>query len=462
MTGRGGKSGLHAGHCALVALLAASPALAAPGDHVQFAGGEWTPSVSTGVEYHTNAFLADGVINQTTPGLSWRTHPRLSANFTSEANELHAGTGWHFNKYVDTTPDDGFNVTNLDRFSDADAQFNLSAFKNRRIGLRVDERFDSQSSPASLETAENTDANIGMLSNDLRAGLAVRPGTALEIGLLGTYGVDRYTVPDSLTTDGDANLNNRSNYGPLVDVKWRFLPKTAVTFRGSANWLTWDNNLVAALGSGGTYGTFIGKPDAFKWQAMGGLRGNLSQRIAVVAEVGYGQMTYDEQTVVDAAASLGSAAVAEVSDSSGFGADLSGLEGVSVNGMLTYALGASTKERGHTLTFGYRKDFQDAFFTNYSSYHNVNVRYEGKYAYGLGAFTDFTFRLDSYSGEIIRDDNTLKLKAGTSWDARQWLSLSGTVQWDERACADETCEGGAFYGVQYDDVSGRLGATVRY
>ena len=79
MTGRGGKSGLHAGPWALVALLAASPALAAPGDHVQFAGGEWTPSVSTGVEYHTNAFLADGVINQTTPGLSWRTHPRLSA-----------------------------------------------------------------------------------------------------------------------------------------------------------------------------------------------------------------------------------------------------------------------------------------------------------------------------------------------------------------------------------------------
>ena len=461
MTGRGGRSGFHAGQCALVVLLAASPASAAPGEHIRVGGGELAPSVATGVEYHTNAFLADGVINQTTPGLSWRTQPRLSADFASESNELHLGTGWNFKKYVDTTPDDGFNVTNLDRFADADAQLNLSAFKKRRIGLRLDERFDSQSSPASLETAENTDANIGMLSNDLRAGLAVRPGSALEIGLLGMYGVDRYTVPDALTTDGNANLNNRSNYGPLVDMKWRFLPKTAVTFRGSANWLTWDNNLVAALGSGGTYGTFIGKPDAFKWQAMGGLRGNLSQRLAVVAELGYGQMTYDEQTVVDAAASLGAAAVAEVSDTGGFGTDLSGLDGLSVNTMVTYAVGAMSKERGHTLTLGYRKDFQDAFFTNYSAYHDLNFRYDGKLN-KLGVLTDATWRLDSYQGEIVRADNTLKLKAGVSWKARDWVSLTGTVGWDERACADAECEGGAFYGVQYDDVSGRLGAEFTY
>ncbi len=459
---RGGKRTFHGGHFACVVLLAASPAVAAPGEHIQVAGGEIVPSVTTGVEYHTNAFLADGVINQTTPGLSWRTNPRLSAEFTSPSNELHLGTGWHFNKYVDTTPDDGLNVTNLDRYADADAQVNVALRKDSVLGLRLDNRFDSQSSPASLETAENTDANIGMLSNDLCAGLAVRPGSALEIGLLGTYGIDRYSVPDALTTDGSANLNNRGNYGPLVDVKWRFLPRTAVTCRGSANWLTWDNNLVAALGPGGTYGTFIGKPDAFKWQAMGGLRGNLSQRLAVVAEVGYGQMTYDEQSVVDAAASLGAAAVAEVSDTSGFGADLSGLDGLSVNGMVTYALGATTKERGHTVSLGYRKDFQDAFFTNYSAYNNLNVRYEGKYAYGMGALADFTFRVDSYKGEIVRSDNTLKLRVGTSWDPRDWLSLNGTFGWDERACADEECEGGAFYGVQYDDVSARLGATFRY
>lgn len=54
-------------------------------------------------------------------------------------------------------------------------------------------------------------------------------------------------------------------------------------------------------------------------------------------------------------------------------------DGILVNLQVSYA-----PLRGQTLTAGYRKDFQDAVFTNYVAYNFVFFRYEGTFQNRLG------------------------------------------------------------------------------
>jgi len=448
---------------ALAAVGLAPTAVAAPGDHIRVGDSAvLTPSVMTGLEYNSNVYLADGRDQDVFGGASWVLKPEVELAFKGNKLQLDFGVGWNLKKFLDFE-DDGIELQNADRFTDFNATFGLVALPKSLVGVRLDDRFEVQGQPGELPTAGESSLLIH-LSNDTNGGITLRPGSALEFDLLGNLGVDRYTLPEALVAEGggEANINNRSSYGPVVNARWRFLPKTSLTGTASLNWTNWENNLVSAIGpeaDGVDYGTYIGKPDALAWRTMWGVRGQFTPKLAAGVELGYGQMYYDEAGVIEAGQSLGgSSQEIEVIGEENFARDLTSFsEGFLVNAQLAYS-----PIRNHKVTFGYRKDFQDAFFTNYVAYNYLFLRYEGIAVQRLGVTGEVTYRIDAFHGEISRDDQNVAVKLGGAWNFNDALSAGLSAGWTERACVDPECENGVFYATQYDNFWGLVGATFTY
>jgi hypothetical protein len=451
---------------ALVSL--AGPAHAEPGEHIRAGDATITPSVSTGMEYHSNVYLADGGSNSPEVSApSWVLSPRVAVDLAGKEILLDFGLGYKIQKYFDTNPNDPYEVENLDRYNQFDAKLSLNALPTGMFGVKVNDQFQVINTPAELQTAEaGTNANVVQTSNDAYGGLAIRPGSALEVDALGNVGVDIYTVPSELLSEDESSFNNRANYGPQVKASWRFLPKTAVTSSFSYSWIRWDRNFIEALGpevEGSNTGLSLGKPDATSWRLLAGIRGQITAKMAVLGEAGFGQMYYDEQSVLDAAQGQVSANSTELQvkeDGTGddFARDLTGFgEGLLVNLQLAYA-----PIKGQTITLGYKKDFQDAVFTNYVAYNDVYVRYEGLFANKFGATAQVDARFDGYHGEVTRNDLNLKTRLGGVYRATRFFSLGAGVGWAERACADTNCNDKEFYSTQYDDYSAEVGVTLTY
>lgn len=451
----------------VAAALAVTPAArAAPGDHIR--SGEWviTPSLATGFEYHSNIYLADGIDNPVVGAPSWEFDPRIELAYDVPDHHFETSAGYHLKKFIDFQPGDFANVQNLDRLSDFDASLGLDALKRSVVGVRIDDRFTVQNTPAELATSD-VNANIVVTSNDLVGGVPVRPGSALEILPTAMLGIDNYNVPYDLLEayQDNPNLNNRFSYGPGLKATWRFLPKTSLLLQGSVTWNRWNDNLVAAVGPDadpGIYGEYVGKPDSLFWRASGGLRGQLTSKLSAELTAGFGQGLYDEESVVADSGLPGSSAEIDTTGASlneeTFARDLKSFkEGLLVNAQVSWK-----PQKGQSLVLGYRKDYQDAFFTNYVAYNYIFARYEGTFWERLTANAEASFRVDAFHGEIARTDLDTKLQGGAAWKFNDWFTANAGVGWTQRACGDAACREDQFYASQYDDVWGALGVKLTY
>src|SRR5262249_38494366 len=120
-------------------------------------------------------------------------------------------------------------------------------------------------------------------------------------------------------------------------------------------------------------------------------------------------------------------------------------DGFLVNFQLAYA-----PSKNHTITLGYRKDFQDAVFTNYVAYNYGFARYSGLFFNHLGLGGEFDVRSDAYHGEVHRDDLDLSVKGQLAYKFTSYLDAAVSGGWNERACGDKDCDG-IFYATEYDD-----------
>lgn len=452
---------------ALVALaIGLSPAAQAdPGDHIRFGETVITPSVMTGIESHSNLYLADGgAQSPEVSALAWVLKPAVLIDTKSRVVLFNLGADYGLKKFIDFYPEDDFHPENADQFGNVSVNGALQLFPTSLVGGKLSDRFENQAFPAELPTQEGSStANVVHTGNDLSGGVVVRPGSALSFEALGQVGFDNYEVPGVLTTATSSMYNNRIQYGPIINGSWKFLPKTTMNASFSYNFLRWENHLVEAVGpdvEGSDLGAYIGKPDADAWRITAGVTGQFTQKLAASAVVGFGAMTYDEQSVLDDpfAATLGGPASNELNTTGDdtFADDTTVGDGILLNLQLSYA-----PMRGQTLTAGYRKDFQDAVFTNYVAYNFVFFRYEGTFQNRIGLGGELSYRLDDFHGEVARSDQNLGLKLNASYQITPWLSTGAAGSWARRACSAEDCDG-LFYSTQYDDFSGTLGLTFTY
>jgi len=444
--------------------LASAPAAAAPGDHIRVGDTTITPSVMSGLEFHSNVYLADGGTGAPeVPALAWVLKPRLKLDLDAKQAKVGFELGYSVKKFFDVNPDDAFNVQNLDRYSDFDAQLAANFLPKSAVGARLDDKFEVSSTPAELATKDGlANASVVRTSNDLTGGAVIRPGTALTVDALGLLGVDNYEVPEELIADEtDSAFNNRIQYGPLVNGSWRFLPKTSLVSSFSYTFMRWDKNFIEAIGpdlESSAIGAYVGKPDADAWRFSAGINGQFTPKLAAAGSAGFGAAYYDEQSVLDDAAGFeGSSAELNTTGDETFATDSSVIDGFLFNVQVSYA-----PIRGQTITGGYRKDFQDAVFTNYVAYHYLFLKYEGSMQNRLGLGAEVNYRIDQYHGELARGDQNLSLKGSASYKLTSYLTAAGGVAWARRACLDKNCDDDQFYSTQYDDVSATANLTFTY
>ena len=423
--------------------------MAGPGDHIRLGNAELSPGLAVGSEYRSNVYLSE--VDEVA-GVNVNASPFVGLKLTNENLVLGAQGAYHLKKYLDPS------LANLDRFNNVSADVDASILPHSNVGVDLSESFAIASRPSEAESAE--DANITKLTNDLKALLAFHPGSALDVRLGGSFGVQDIKTPPEASIDNDARYNTRVGYGPVLNGRWKFFPRTSVVFQSSAEWFDWGSNLVdineevAGISSPDTvYGSYLAVPDGWTWRFETGLTGRVTQKVALNVVVGYGQMLYDSQSVIDAAAAIGDVDAAELAGTVvGFDKNVSGSTGFLANVIVKY-----NPVENHQVSLGYRKDFSDSYFTNYMAYNYVYAKYDAQLGDSLGFTGVGGYRFEDFEGEITRQDHFVRVRGDVNYAITKWSKIGAGARWDRRASADRMHP-----EAEYDDVQIHGELTVAY
>ena len=427
------------------------------------------------MQYRSNVYLVEGVSSGGSPetaGAFFRIHPGLELSLKTTDVILGSGFTWTGKKFFN--PDLG----NLDRWSDFTLGGRLEALPARIVGFKVSEALSYQGweteSATVPEAGQGTvDPDVGLqwqdsdstynehayysrLNSVTGARVSVHPGGPLELDAGGTFARALYKTPvESTANDSSPFLNGRTSYGPNVEAKWRFFPKTAFVAGYEQVWFRWDDNFLDARGGSGSedVGVGLGVPDGRLLRLTGGVRGRFTEKLLLGVVAGYGSALYDEETVLADAA--GEVAADEEIDAvaAGFAADLKGFpESLLVTVNLQY-----TVQEGHVVSAVYRRDFQDSMFTNYVAYNSLGLSYQGTLSNGTKLGAAQGYRYEDYVGEVARQDHLINTSLSAGYPVTRFLDVVGRGGWTRRANAD-----GAHRETEYDDLSVYLGVDMTY
>ena len=447
-----------------------SVAGAAPGDHIGNEKVEFAPSIGLWGAWRSNVYLQEGEIGGGDPTVSGAfLELRPGATLKVKSQDVKFGLDFAYTPrlYLDSA------LSNLNRFTFYNVGAKLNLFPNSKVGLNLSDRLSLSGRETEAESADW--AYLTVLTNGAEAALAIRPGSSMEVTVGGTvdftdYKTDAGTNPLVSTGTGSlglAALNRRLAYGPKATLSWKFLPKTAVLASYSQSWFFWNNNFLYAQGDGlnpseaNNFDAYLGVPDGTDLRLSTGLRGRFTDKLVLGFQLAYVRMMYDEQSVI-ADAEDGPAGI-DISndanaDTQGFGADLTAGLGAEVE------LGYDISE-DNRLTLGYRRDFADIYFSNYLAYHQYSVGYSGLIADRLSPELSASLRQETYTGEISRRDNFIRLRGDLTYAITKYLDVGGGAWWTQRASVDTPDDNAlddANPAIEYDDINVHLGVTFTY
>ena len=441
---------------ALVGLVFSMTAQAAPGDHIRAGDATIAPDIDLGFQYRTNSYRSD---DDPVGGGNLRISPGLNVSLDTPMNELVVAGEWQIYKYLFVAPTaaeqaSGIDLptTNLDRFNDFNVIADLDALKQDVVGILLHEQ-------ASLRN--NQADNIGsdtpfttQIRNEMGGALRVSPGPALGIALGADWAHDDFKM--SAVGDTRDLFNRRNAYGPTLNVKWDFFPRTAMVIKGDYLLYRWSENTIF----GADASTFVGSsttatgttgandtldvllPNSNHLKLQTGIQGRFTKKAFLDLLVGYGTAIYDEATV-DAGVLAAHANAAEV--------DLTGLNGLLATVQVRYKIAEETE-----FSMGYKKDFADSFFTNYVAYDQVYAQLSASVA-DVHPMVRYSLRLENYGGDVTRTDLLNRFEIGASYDLQDWASLSSAVNWQQRGVAQAE-----YASVEYDDVTVNFMGTFTY
>jgi len=222
----------------------------------------------------------------------------------------------------------------------------------------------------------------------------------------------------------------------VLKSEWKFLPRTSLILDGDVTRFDWQQNAV----SGG--GNTVQLPDSTHFRIMSGLRGRLTERVVVVAQLGYGSASYGPSAARGAAC--------PTQPVFGVQSKPAGLQPLLGVAQVVYAF-----DEGRKVTLGYRKDFDDVFFSNFMAYHRVYGTLSSDFGTRVSTGATASIRQESYRGEVSRNDVFLDLGGHASYQIREWVSATGGVGYQQRLSA-------ATPNVQYNDIQPRLLMTFSY
>jgi hypothetical protein len=457
----------------LAAALWSAPALAQDPPPAQ-GSVDVTPALAVDAFYRSNLYLQEGEAGGGTPTVSgggMQFRPTLDLRTRSRQVWLDLGLGYTarvmFPKAYEVETDAGVrfdadgnvvpNLSNLNRFNFVDGRAALVLLPESVIGLKVSDQ--ASITGRETEAVSATDAYLMLFRNQARGTLTVRPGSSLELDIGAESDIQQYSLPECdkdvgcTNIENNASLNGRTAFAGVADLTWKFFPKTAIVGSFEYGKFNWSNNFVNTQGDGlnpDELGNYLGVPDGTWWHADAGLRGRFTEKLVLGAVVGYTNMTYDEQTVIDDGANQPDALPIDLNAAgSGYDADLKGLTAsVEVGFDLT---------ENQRFVLSYGRDYQDVFFTNFVGFNRVTARYTGtawkKFGYDISAM----YRREAYSGEVSRDDHFIRAGADVGYAVVDWMDVTGGVAWTRRASV-----GGTNPAIEFDDTYLRAGLLFHY
>ena len=322
-------------------------ALAAPGDHIRAGEMVIVPDINLGAEYRTNVYRNE---DAGVPAANVHVKPGVSATLEGEDHGFKSNGEWTLRKFFFVgesdllsaeTPD---RVTNLDRIDEFSLAAGIDTFKRSVVGLRLDDNLSRQNWTADAEYADLPYSS--QFRNTLDGGVRINPGPALEFLPGASWTYDSYQVPRLGGEDGERALNKRHTYGPSLNVRWAFLPRTSLVLASTYTWYRWQQNVLES--NGADAGSEIALPDSESLKLWSGIDGRFTEKLFLQFMVGYGSAVYDP----DSAPVVETTPDAEIS--------VSGLRKLLINSQIRFDITPSTERRpGTKVSVGYIRDFRD-------------------------------------------------------------------------------------------------------
>lgn len=416
--------------------LGTSPAWAGAGDHIRAGSATLAPELDLGFAYDTNVYRAAA---DPVAGGHLAISPKVDLGVDTEQNEFALGGQWDLRKYLFLDTDSPVRsdlIRAVDRFNDFEVSAALDLLKQESVGLVLKEQVALRNN----ETDRGVVANPFMtqVRNRLEGGVRVSPGQALDIVPGGAWAYDDFRVADAEAFR--TRFNSRHTYGPTLDTRWDFFPRTALVLRGEGMWHWWQQNDVPYIDPFTGATGVLAVPDSVHVKVQGGLEGRFTERIYVDLVGGYGTTSYDPSSV----GSVPSDA-----------ANVRGTDGIIGTVQVRYKV-VREGERSLEMGLGYQRDFLDSFFTNYVVYDQFQVQ-AGANIGGIRPRVTYGLRLEGYSGAIVRDDVLNRLEGELGYQFRDWGKIAASTTWQQRAIVQT-----AYQTAEYDAVTIALTSTWTY
>lgn len=208
-------------------------------------------------------------------------------------------------------------------------------FQQSPVSLVLRDRFKRALEQRNYESTRNYNRTV----NKVGGGVIFKPGGgALEVKAM-------YDFASDFFTDVDADWGDLLVHDVSVSGTWKFFPFTAFVLDGN-----WQQRSYAA-DSQGRYGELT---DSAPLRVRVGVNGFITKKLSLLLLLGYGNSFHEKHEVAA-------------------GATINPNENDSFNmavgeARLSFKFSPNTIIQG-----GYRYDFADSLFTNYTEYHKVNV-----------------------------------------------------------------------------------------
>jgi hypothetical protein len=420
----------------LLALSAAPTASAAPGDHIGSDTVSLIPRIDLSTQYRTNVYLEEGDIGGGTPETSaalLMISPSAIFKVDGENVNLNFNGTYGMRRYINE------DVSNLNRFKDGKLELRTLFLPDAKVGLVLNDTFVSSGRETDSFKAES--AYIQQLSNELKSGLQIQPGSALDISVLGVLNIEDYSGITPVGAEADT-LNNKYEYGVLPSIVWSFFPKTKFFVQGDYRWFDWyyneiDVNESIAPECIGTEICVVGIPNGSQSRVSAGINGRFTDKTSLILSVGKGKSTYDETSVEGG------------SPDDSFAADLDSL-------LIYQARFEVYPSEFQTIYLNFKTDFKDVYFSNFSEFKSLDVGYNGNLTSKVSLKTSFELRQDNYEGIISRSD--IRLNARGDFDIRvaDFMNVTFGTWWRRLASQD------GISAIEYDDVNVHAGVAFTY
>jgi len=408
-----------AGACFAALLVAAVPAQAefAPdGGFDVGANGKFQPGIRFLASFQSNVYRSE---SDAEGDITLRLEPHLKLLLRSENANFDLWSVYYLKKYTDAFVDHAYDPVghrDLDIFLNYDLGFDLETRPEGKVSFllydkfeRKSTEFDNTSIPSTTEGTEESArfhqySLMDRLGNDARIGVAVRPGSSLEIEGLFHFDVDKYSGATEQGISSEAA--ERRTYGVSwdlygsVNVRWRFFPKTSLLFSSDFGHMMWNPDLQESLGGSMDDSlTNLNQYDNDHWRVWVGMQGKFSRKISLQALVGYGNTYFKDMP--------------EGSDG-----NLSGAQGF-LGRIQAHWKPIKTQQ----FTLGFLRDYRHTYFTNYYVTTSPYLRYRGQIAGFLLPSADFMYGYREIGGEVARNDHELRARAQVDFQITKFFAV---------------------------------------